>query len=169
MKKTALLLLVLVVSLSCATGGPPAEPGAQAATPTDTSTGVSDSEIGLAPGTAFEQPTQAPVAFNSKDPGESTLRPRPNLQYPPAIPHTIEDLEVITLGENSCLECHDASVAEDFGAVAVPASHRVDLRRAPETTGEDVVGARWVCTSCHVPQTDTEPLVENPSSRGGGP
>ena len=165
MKKTPLLLLVLVVSLSCATGSPPPEPDTQAATPADTSTPVPDSEIGLAPGTVFEQPAQAPIAFNSKDPGESTLRPRPNQQFPPAIPHTIEDLVTITLGENSCLECHDAAVAGDFGATAVPMSHRVDLRRTPETTGENVVGARWVCTSCHVRQTDTAPLVENTSSR----
>jgi cytochrome c-type protein NapB len=122
---------------------------------------VPDSEIGLASGTAFEQPEQKPIAFNNVDPGESELRPRPNADFPPAIPHTVDDLETITLTENSCFDCHDPEAAADMGAVAIPASHQVDIRRSPDVTGKEVVGSRWVCTSCHVAQTDTEPLVAN--------
>jgi cytochrome c-type protein NapB len=159
MKMTPLVFLALVLTMSCSSGTPPADidSAAQASVP--------DSEIGLAPGTAFEQPEQAPIAFNQMDPGESELRPRPNDEFPPAIPHSIEDLETITLAENSCLECHDPEMAPDMGAPAAPASHRVDLRRSPEVTAEETVGARWVCTSCHVAQTDTEPLVANTAQR----
>jgi cytochrome c-type protein NapB len=167
MNKTPLALTALVLTLSCTSGAPPADtdtaataaPSAAAAAP------VPDSEIGLAPGTAFEQPEQAPIAFNQVDPGESELRPRPNAEFPPPIPHSIADLETITLSENSCLECHDPEMAPDMGAPAVPASHQVDLRRTPDVTGEEVVGARWVCTSCHLTQTDTEPLVANTARR----
>jgi nitrate reductase cytochrome c-type subunit len=159
MKKTLFVLLSITLSLSCSSGGPSAAPeeaiqpapAAAAATP--------DSEIGLAAGTAFEQPPQEAIGFNSVDPGESELRARPNGEFPPAIPHTVEDLETITLEENACLECHDVMVAADMGAVAVPSSHNVDLRRKPEAKGDEVVGARWVCTSCHVAQTDAKPLV----------
>jgi cytochrome c-type protein NapB len=162
MKTAPFLVLSITLSWSCASGSAPTAPrettspsaaAAPAATP--------DSKIGLAPGTAFEQPEQAPIAFNQVDPGDSEPRPRPNAVFPPVIPHSTADLETITLGENPCLECHDPEAAPDMGAPAVPASHRVDLRNSPEVTGEETVGTRWVCTSCHVAQTDTEPLVAN--------
>jgi nitrate reductase cytochrome c-type subunit len=151
MTKISLVLPALALTISCSPGAPPAS--------------VPESEIGLAPGTAFEQPPQAPIAFNRVDPGDSELRPRPNDESPPAIPHSIEDIETITLAENACLECHHAAVAVDVGAVAVPVSHHVDLRRTPDVTGEEPVGALWVCTSCHVEQTDTAPLVANTAQR----
>ncbi len=158
MKTTLLPLLALGFVVSCTTGGPQADNNTTTATAAPPVT-ISESEIGLAPGTAREQPPQAPIAFNEVEAGESELRARPNAEFPPAIPHSIDDLETITLSENSCLECHHQSVAEDMGAVAVPSSHRVDLRRSPGTTGSEVAGSRWVCTSCHVAQTDSKALV----------
>jgi cytochrome c-type protein NapB len=163
MKKTLLILFCIALSWSCASGSAPTDPE-ETATPTKPAAGTPDSEIGLAPGTAFEQPEQAAIDFNTTDPGESELRPRPNAEFPPAIPHSTADLETITLSENSCLECHDPEMAPDMGAPAVPPSHQVDLRNSPNVGGADVVGSRWVCTSCHVAQTDTEPLVRNGSS-----
>ena len=167
MNKTPLALTALVLTLSCTSGVPPADTdtAATASPPPAAPASILDSEIGLAAGTAFEQPEQAPITFNQVDPGESELRPRPNAEFPPPIPHSIADLETITLSEHSCLECHDAAVAPDMGAPAVPASHQVDLRRTPDVTGEELVGARWVCTSCHLAQTDTEPLVANTAPR----
>jgi len=161
MKKLLPSLLSVGLMLSCATGGPPADSDTTTPGPPQAAAPVPDSEIGLAPGTAFEQPPQAPIAFNSVEPGESELRTRPNDEFPPVIPHSIADLETITLSENSCLDCHNAAVAVDMGAVAVPASHRVDLRRSADVTGKEVVGSRWVCTSCHVDQTESSELVAN--------
>ena len=163
MKKTLFILLSVTLSMSCASKGPsvdaeqskPPSPPASKTTP--------DSEIGLASGTAFEQPQQKAIGFNVVDPGESEMRARPNEEFPPAIPHSIADLETITLGENSCLDCHGPEAASDMGAPAIPASHFVDLRRSPEVTSPEVIGSRWVCTSCHVTQTDAKPLVANPS------
>lgn len=160
MKSPLFVLLSIALSWSCASGKapavtettPPPLPAAAAA-------GIPDSKIGLAPGTAFEQPEQLPIAFNTAEPGESEQRPRPNADFPPAIPHSIADLGPITLSENPCLDCHDPDAAPDMGAPALPASHQVDLRTSPEVQGNDVAGARWVCTSCHVELTDTEPLV----------
>ena len=165
MKTASYLLLSIALSWSCASGSAPADPDKTATPPpTTTTAGTPDSEIGLASGTAFEQPEQKPIAFTAVDPGESELRPRPNADFPPVIPHTIADLETITLSENPCLDCHDPEMAPDMGAPAVPASHQVDLRNSPEVTGADVVGTRWVCTSCHVALTKTEPLVRSVST-----
>lgn len=166
MKRTPIVVLVIALSWGCASGSAPTEaeqPSPPPAAPA--MAGTPDSQIGLAPGTAFEQPAQGPIAFNSADPGESEPGPRPNPDFPPVIPHSIADVEAITLGGNPCLDCHAREAAPDTGAPAVPATHRVDLRTAPDLTGEDVVGSRWVCTSCHVAQTDTPPLV---ATRTGG-
>ena len=161
MKKTLLAVCALVLTIACSSGAPPAE--TPAAVPVAPSKTVPDSEIGLAPGTAFEQPEQKAIGFNTVDPGDSELRERPNADFPPVIPHSITDLETITLTENSCLDCHDPEMAPDMGAVAVPASHRVDLRRTPDVAGDETEGSRWVCTSCHVAETDAAPLVANSS------
>jgi nitrate reductase cytochrome c-type subunit len=50
-------------------------------------------------------------------------------------------------------------------ATPIPASHYVDLRNAPGVRGAEVAGARWVCTACHVPQQDVQPLVGSPFPR----
>ncbi len=163
MKKALVVLSSIALSWSCASGKAPADPQKTTSPPPAAArAGTPDSEIGLAPGTAFEQPEQTAITHNTTDPGESELRPRPNPAFPPVIPHSIADLETITLSENSCLECHDPEMAPDMGAPAVPPSHQVDLRNSPDVAGADVVGSRWVCTSCHVAQTNTEALVTNP-------
>ena len=162
MEKKLFVLCSLAFAMSCSSGAPTADTEASVpAPPAAAQAGVPDSRIGLARGTAFEQPPQEPIAFNTVDPGESELRPRPNQDFPPAIPHSVADLDTITLAENSCLDCHNPEAASDMGAVAIPESHLTDLRRSPDAHGTTVVGARWVCTSCHVAQTDTEPLVAN--------
>ena len=155
--KFTLLVLSLSFVLSCSSSGPDESSAPPAESPAPAPVAVvstPDSEIGLAPGTAFEQPPQAPIAFNRVDPGESELRARPNAEFPPVIPHSVEDFEPITMTENPCLDCHNADVAEDMGAVAVPASHRMDLRNSPGEYGDEVTGARLVCTSCHVEMTE---------------
>jgi cytochrome c-type protein NapB len=163
MKKALLLVVAVAFSLSCASGDP--EPQAETVTQAEAAapSGVPDSEIGLAPGTAFDQPPQAPIAFNTVDPGDSELQARPNAEFPPVIPHSVAELEAITRTENPCLDCHGVEAARYSEAVAVPPSHHVDLRRSPDTQGDEPAGARWLCTSCHVAQTDAQPLVANSS------
>ncbi len=38
--------------------------------------------------------------------------------------------------------------------------HYRDLRNAPDVTRDEIAGARYDCTICHVAQTGAEPLVE---------
>jgi cytochrome c-type protein NapB len=55
--------------------------------------------------------------------------------------------------------------AEPGGPVPIPASHYVDLRNAPAVKRAEIAGSRFVCTACHVPQTNAQPLVENGYTR----
>lgn len=154
--KNTFLVLSLAVLLGCSSSAPVApapETAASEPAPEMVKT-TPDTEIGLASGTVFEQPEQKAIGFNTVDPGDSEVQARPNAEFPPVIPHSIQDMGPISMGENSCLDCHNTDVAEDMGAVAVPASHRMDLRNSPGEFGESVTGARLVCTSCHVEMTD---------------
>ena len=59
------------------------------------------------------------------------------------------------------LEPTPSAEKEEGEPTAIPRSHLTDLRNAPETVGDRVVGARHVCTACHVPVGATRPLVRN--------
>ena len=155
--KYSVVLLSLALVVSCSSSGPEeasTPPAAQSEPAPEMVKRIPDSEIGLASGTAFEQPPQKAIGFNAVDPGESEIQARPNAEFPPVIFHSVQDIGPITLSENPCLDCHNADVAEDMGAVAVPASHRMDLRNSPGEFGDTVTGARLVCTSCHVEMTE---------------
>jgi nitrate reductase cytochrome c-type subunit len=51
-------------------------------------------------------------------------------------------------------------------ATPIPQSHYTDLRKAPGKVGDKVVGARYNCNQCHVPQMNASPLVGNTFSAG---
>jgi len=79
---------------------------------------------------------------------------------PPLVPHTVAKYEPITLEENACLDCH---ISDEFRGKKMPMigeSHFSRTRK--EDDGSPAVSMeRWQCNSCHVPQADAKPLVEN--------
>ena len=144
-------IALVLLSLSCTSA------------PVDTvpaEVGISDAEIGLSGHTVFEDPVQRAAPANEAEPGESVVRQRSYPQAPPVISHSVSGLEPITADENLCLDCHDVAAAEDVGATAIPPSHYRDLRNAPEVKRDEIAGARYYCTTCHVAQTGAAPLVE---------
>ncbi|MBF0219170.1 MAG: nitrate reductase cytochrome c-type subunit [Gammaproteobacteria bacterium] len=76
---------------------------------------------------------------------------------PPLIPHTI-DKDRIDLKSNSCMRCHSEKNFEKEKAPKVGDSH-YETREGK--TLATTSSRRYVCTSCHVPQSDTNPLVQN--------
>jgi cytochrome c-type protein NapB len=145
------LIALIVVSLSCTSA--PVDPD-----PAETR--IPDAEIGLSGHTVFEDPAQQPAPANEAEPGESLIRQRSFPQAPPVISHSTAGFEPITASENLCLDCHDVAAASDIGATATPPSHYRDLRNAPEVKRDEIAGARYYCTICHVAQTGAVPLVE---------
>ena len=94
----------------------------------------------------------------------STIRtslPRAFAGAPPLVTHGIEELPAITRANNMCVDCHAVKEKVKGQPTPIPASHYTDLRNAPGRVGDKVAGARWVCTACHVAQTDAGPLVGN--------
>lgn len=125
----------------------------------------SDKGLGLSKTSVFEVPTPEPFDYNEAFPGTSKILPRAYPGAPPQIPHNIQMFTPITAANNACLACHDKR--ELIGKKAagqptpIPLSHYTDLRHAPDKAGKKLVGARYLCTQCHVPQGKVPPLVEN--------
>jgi nitrate reductase cytochrome c-type subunit len=55
----------------------------------------------------------------------------------------------------------DWSAPDEGDPTRISFSHYVDLRGETDEIGSEVVGARWVCVSCHLPANDVPPLVIN--------
>ena len=79
---------------------------------------------------------------------------------PPVIPHSIENVDEITAEENPCLECHITDEFKGKKMPRVPDSHLVPGKT--DDIGNPVLNmARFQCNSCHAPQVDARPLVDN--------
>jgi cytochrome c-type protein NapB len=106
---------------------------------------------------------------------------------PPMIPHDVEGMLPIKIGNNACISCHMPAVAQNMGATAIPGSHFTDFRPATSLASDgritkngkavdntssdklenvsikevsDLAGARFNCSQCHAPQSEGQ-LVEN--------
>jgi nitrate reductase (cytochrome), electron transfer subunit len=124
-------------------------------------TAIPDASLGLSKTSVFEVPTPPPVKAEDSVPGEKRPAPRVFAGTPPVIPHGIADLLPITREQNLCVDCHGVKEKNPGEAIPIPASHYRDLRHAPRTARKEIAGARHVCTACHVPRTDAEPLVRS--------
>lgn len=78
-------------------------------------------------------------------------------EQPPVIPHSIRDYQ-IDLNFNKCMSCHARRYTEQSQAPMISISHYQD--REGNMLGA-LAPRRYVCTSCHVQQTNAPPLVEN--------
>ena len=83
--------------------------------------------------------------------------PRSSNVEPPLIPHSIRGYQ-ITRNFNKCMDCHAWSKARETGATKVSVTH---LRDAGGKELMNISPRRYVCTTCHVTQTDVAPLVGN--------
>jgi cytochrome c-type protein NapB len=142
-----LILPLIFCAAPLLVAGPPAKP-------------VTDRELGLSHTSVFEAPAPPLFMDETSGPGEKPLPKRINKEYPPVIPHNLADCLPITRGSNLCMDCHSVPGPKKKGEpTPIPASHFVDLRRAPDKKGGQISGARYVCLSCHVPRTDAPPAV----------
>jgi cytochrome c-type protein NapB len=142
MKHSILLATLLVVVASCASYGPV--------------TSMRGSDITV----ADRAPDTKAYADKMPGVGPGNLIQRTFVGQPPLIPHTVEKYEPITLEDNACLNCH---ITDEFKGQKMPRmgeSHFSKvLKEADGTPAVNMV--RWQCNSCHAPQADARPLIDN--------
>lgn len=97
--------------------------------------------------------------YKGSKPGGQALIVRTFKEQPPLIPHKVDGFDEITNEDNTCVDCHIHKEVRGQKIPQVKASHLM----APAVGNETPVlnMKRWQCNSCHVPQIDAKPLVEN--------
>lgn len=101
--------------------------------------------------TAFSEKTYLGKRPGLQQPIERTFK-----EQPPLVPHAMNNFDEITLEENQCLSCHSLEKAKEKNAPRIGDSHLTK-----EGGKQGVAMSRYQCTTCHVPQADATPLVEN--------
>lgn len=126
---------------------------------------IKDSDTGLSKQSVFEVPTPEAFDYLGVMPGTDPVYKRAYPGAPPQIPHNIELMTPVKAAVNYCLSCHgnSAELSQPLKdkPTPIPVSHYTDLRHQPDVAAKKLVGARYVCTQCHVPQADVAPLVKN--------
>lgn len=126
---------------------------------------VNDTDMGLSKTSVFDTPTPEQFKYSDKFPGTSQVLPRAYSGAPPQIPHNIDSFKPVTAKNNMCMGCHNnpsmRGKAVKGMATPMPESHYTDQRHTPDKVSDQIVGARYVCTQCHVPQADAKILVDN--------
>ncbi|MDR2239045.1 MAG: nitrate reductase cytochrome c-type subunit [Zoogloeaceae bacterium] len=105
-------------------------------------------------------PDHAPdeKAYAGKKPGLQKPIDRTFKEQPPLVPHAVDNFDEITVEENQCLSCHSLEKYREKNAPKVGDSH---LAFSADGTKKVVTMDRYQCNTCHVPQVDAKPLVEN--------
>ena len=95
--------------------------------------------------------------FPATPPGQAEKLKRPYHGAPPIIPHSLDGFGITRSG-NDCLTCHSEGIELDKGHIAtrVPPSHHVN-EYTGEQTKDRVIGLRYNCLQCHVPQSQEDP------------
>ncbi len=88
---------------------------------------------------------------------DDVRRMRAYPEQPPIIPHSIEGYQ-LSVNTNRCLSCHKREFTQGSGAPMISVTHY--MTRQGQMLA-DVSPRRYFCTTCHVPQADTKPLVDN--------
>jgi cytochrome c-type protein NapB len=125
---------------------------------------IDELNMGLSKTSVFDTPTPEPFEYSQTKPKKSDRLPRAYTDIPPQIPHRVDEYLPITAADNQCLDCHeqpDLIGKKKEGKSPMPRDHYVDLRSSSDKMSDGVVGARFNCTQCHVPQSGAPPLVEN--------
>jgi len=143
---------------------------------------ISEESLGLRKVSLFEEDKAvAPrkTAYSTDYAGGSQKIKRAFQDAPPMIPHDTTGMLPIKINDNQCKGCHMPDVAPSMGATPIPPSHFTNFRpsssyaiKGVNTSSEaqahisikkenKLVGARFNCSQCHAPQSNTPLAVEN--------
>ncbi|WP_294961969.1 nitrate reductase cytochrome c-type subunit [Sulfurimonas sp.] len=151
---------------------------------------ITEASLGLRKTDLYSEDTTVGdmTMYNKSAAGSSMKIKRAFQDAPPMIPHDVEGMLPIKIGNNACISCHAPEVAPSMNALPYPESHMTNFR-AVTSIGQDgritkngvsvdntststrdqmsvkktshLQGARFNCNQCHAPQSESKILVEN--------
>lgn len=125
--------------------------------------GMAAAQVHSLRGTQADIVDKAPqdLQYQGSRPGVQKTIDRTFKEQPPLIPHAMNNFDEITLTENQCMDCHSAETYKAKNAPKLGDSH-MTIVDVPGGGMKKVMNmTRWQCNSCHVPQVDAKPLVDN--------
>jgi len=148
---------------------------------------VTEESLGLRKVDLYSEDTTKPEAtkYIKAAAGSSTRFDRAFENAPPMIPHDVEGMLPIKVGNNACIGCHMPDVAPSMKATPIPPSHFTSFRPLTAIAADGKItkegsavnntsdfktvahklnklsSARFNCSQCHAPQSDIKPLVKN--------
>ena len=125
---------------------------------------IADDELGLSKMSVFDTPTPEVAVFSDIEAGELDRLPVAYSTLPPQVGHTMDEYLPITLENNDCADCHDRRkhIGREWKVgkkLPMPDNHYGSFNSQGGV--EDIAGARYNCTLCHVQMSDAQPLVDN--------
>ena len=112
----------------------------------------------------FDTPTPTVYTYSNAKPGYNDRLDTAWEDLPPQVPHQVEEFLPVVMSDNQCLDCHD--VPKYIGKPVN--TDRTIKNKSPMSKEhyasndlEDVSGARFNCTQCHVPLSNAPALVDN--------
>jgi len=150
---------------------------------------ISEESLGLRKTTLNNEAVKpAKTSYGKSVAGSGYKIERAFQDAPPMIPHDTTGMLPIKIGDNQCIACHAPDVAASVGATPYPPSHMTNFRPQTEIAkdgeieknghvientsseklanisikkGNKLIGARYNCSQCHAPQSDTPLAVPN--------
>jgi len=125
--------------------------------------GIAAAQVSSLRGVQADAVDKAPddKAYQGKKPGLQKTIDRTFKDQPPLIPHALNNFDEITLEENQCMSCHSAEKYKEKNAPKLGDSHMTLVDVPGGGMKKEMNMSRWQCNTCHVPQVDAKPLVEN--------
>ncbi|WP_455755521.1 nitrate reductase cytochrome c-type subunit [Sulfurimonas sp.] len=167
-KITIGLIAATLLFVGCNNNANPSSNSGVGATVTEESLGLRKTDL-----YSEKSETQGDATHYSKSAAGSGYKIKRAFQdAPPMIPHDVEGMLPITINNNQCTGCHVPGVAESLGALPFPKSHMTNFRpKSIAISGANtssanlkdisikelssLSGARFNCTQCHAPQSDS--------------
>jgi cytochrome c-type protein NapB len=125
---------------------------------------IDELNMGLSKASVFDTPTPNAYSYSDAKPGYNDPLPRAWENAPPQIPHGVDKFLPIVAADNQCLDCHDVPKYIDKPMNTdrtVKSKSPMSRDHYASNDLDEVAGARFTCTQCHVPQSNAAPLVES--------
>ena len=112
----------------------------------------------------FDIPTPTVYTYSDAKPGYNDRLDTAWEELPPQVPHKVDEFLPVVMSDNQCLDCHD--VPKYIGRPlntdrTIKNKSPMSKEHYANSELDDVSGARFNCTQCHVPLSDAPALVDN--------